>query len=90
MDLSGPGIDVKLKERKKERQGLKTHLVDVIVYISQYPFIPKSPELPQYHRYSLLIIDHITLSHQNPQKLSKMVAATTTAPEILDSFITFL
>jgi hypothetical protein len=59
----------------------------MIVYISQYPLVPKSPKFPLYHMYSLFIIDHMTNSHQNPLKLSKMMAATTTAPKILDIFI---
>ncbi len=71
----------------KVGQRSKIGQVDVIVYTSQYPLVPKSLDLPLYHRYSLLRIDHITHSHRNPQKLTKMMAATTTTPEILDSFI---
>ncbi len=71
----------------KVGQRSRTELVDVIVYTSQYPLVPKSPDLPLYHKYSLLIIDHITHSHQNPKKLTKMMATTTTTPKILDSFI---
>jgi len=61
--------------------------VDVIIYTSQNPLVPKSLELPLYHRYSLLKVNHITRPHRNPQKLTKMMATTTSAHEIIDSFI---
>jgi len=41
----------------------------VIIYASPYPLGPKSLELPLYHMYSLLRVNHISASHRNPQKL---------------------
>jgi hypothetical protein len=61
-------------------------LIIMKIKTSQFLHIPKSLELPLYHRYFLLKINHITHSHYIPQNLTQMMTATATALEIVRFF----